>query len=352
MRKLKNLDDGFKLRVESEDDLWTLHQICSKDSLLGMLSNRRDSTTGTQEEGRAKSAERKPMWIVLNIENSLFQSFTENLRVHGIIHDAKLDIGSHHTHIVVVGSEVELTREGGLSNIDSDLLSESLSSGKKINSGLIVVENDEILVFEITQHGMRNISSFSMRGGGKRYSDTTDIRKKFFDKVAKECILVFNTNIPLIICGPGLARESFERTLRNIGAKNECVNAPTKIGGRPAANEILTDGLADAIIGKNALISQIRSIEEGLKRISMNGNVCFGFNEISNAAKQGAVDKLIIQASLLRGEDITKNELWKSLIQVINLSKGIVIQSSEDHDQGQQLSSFGGALALLRWKLD
>tara|TARA_B110000967_G_C18835229_1_gene536289 strand:+ start:179 stop:1237 length:1059 start_codon:yes stop_codon:yes gene_type:complete len=351
VRKIKILDEGFRVRVDNESDLWTLYQICSNGSYLGMLSNRRDSTTGTQEDGRAKSAERKPMWIVLKVLSGAFQSFSENLRIHGLISEATIDIGSHHTHIIIVGSELEITREGGMLNYDRDLLKESFLNSKKINSGLIVVENDDILVFEVTQHGMRNISSFSMRGGGKRYSDTTEIRNNFFVKVAKECMLIFNNQIPLIICGPGLARESFEKSLRNLGAKNECLNAPTSIGGRSAANEILAEGLADTLIGKNALIGQIRTIEEGLKRISMGGNVCFGIDEIYEASNLGAVEKLVIKASLLREGDIEDNGAWASIVDIISESKGIVIQSSEDHDAGQQLTSFGGAIALLRWKL-
>ena len=68
MRQIKKLDEGVRLRIDSEDDLWVLAQLCRPKSILGMLSHRRDSTTGTQEDGRAKSAERKPMWIVLDVE--------------------------------------------------------------------------------------------------------------------------------------------------------------------------------------------------------------------------------------------------------------------------------------------
>ena len=253
VRKITNLDEGFRVKIDDDDDLWTLSQICSRGSFVGMLSHRRDSTTGTQENSRAKGAERKPMWIVLEVQSSSFHSFTENLRVHGVISDAKIDIGNHHTHIIISGSEIEISREGGLSQVDIALLEKSFSLGKTVKSGLIVVENDEILIFEITQYGMRDISQFSMRGGGKRYSDTTSLRDNFFSKTAQEVILLFKENIPLIICGPGLARDTFEKTIRNLGAKNEIINSPSSIGGRSAANEILTGGLADSIIGKKCI---------------------------------------------------------------------------------------------------
>ena len=352
VRQIKTLEEGFRLRIESEDDLWALSQLCRPNSILGMLSHRRDSTTGTQEDGRAKSAERKPMWIVLNIEKTEFQPFTDNLRAHGIIKDANFDIGSHHTHIISPGDEVELEFPGGFIKSDLSLLKETISSGSRAKSALIVVENDEIILFEVTSHGIRDVSQFSMRGGGKRINDSSGVRRDFFEKVAKETILVFSDDMPMVICGPGLAREQFESILKSNGSKNQILNAATSIGGRSAANEVLADGLADAVLGEHALVSQIKAIEEGLKRISTNGAVAFGMNFISEAADSGAIETLAIDANLIRSQDAEVRGNWESILQITELSKGIIIQVSQEHDSAQQLLGLGGAIALLRWKMD
>ena len=352
VRQIKTLEEGFRLRIESEDDLWALSQLCRPDSILGMLSHRRDSTTGTQEDGRAKSAERKPMWIVLDIEKTEFQPFTDNLRAHGIIRDANFDIGSHHTHIISPGDEVELEFPGGFVKSDLSLLKETISSGSRAKSALIVVENDEIILFEVTSHGIRDVSQFSMRGGGKRITDSSGVRRDFFEKVAKETIMVFSDDMPMVICGPGLAREQFESMLRSNGSKNKILNAATSIGGRSAANEVLADGLADAVLGEHALVSQIKAIEEGLKRISTNGAVAFGMKLISEAADSGAIDTLAIDANLIRSQDAEVRGNWESILQITELSKGIIIQVSQEHDSAQQLLGLGGAIALLRWKMD
>ena len=352
MRQIKTLEEGFRFRIESEDDLWALSQLCRPDSILGMLSHRRDSTTGTQEDGRAKSAERKPMWIVLDVEKTEFQPFTDNLRAHGIIRDANFDIGSHHTHIISPGDEVELEFPGGFVKSDLSLLKETISSGSRAKSALIVVENDEIILFEVTSHGIRDVSQFSMRGGGKRITDSSGVRRDFFEKVAKETIMVFSDDMPMVICGPGLAREQFESMLRSNGSKNKILNAATSIGGRSAANEVLADGLADAVLGEHALVSQIKAIEEGLKRISTNGAVAFGMKFISEAADSGAIDTLAIDANLIRSQDAEVRGNWESILQITELSKGIIIQVSQEHDSAQQLLGLGGAIALLRWKMD
>ena len=352
MRRVKRLDEGMRLRVEDQDDLWVIAQICRPGSSVGMLSHRRDSTTGTKEDGRAKSAERKPMWIVLRTQETAFQSFTDNLRVHGIIEEAKIDIGSHHTHVVSPGDEVEISREGGLAKPDLDLINEAISSGTKAKAGLIVVESDEVLVFEVTSRGIRDVSNFSMRGGGKRVSDSASVRRAFFENVANEVRMVFKDEMPLVICGPGMAREQFETNLRELGCKNTISNAATSIGGRSAANEVLTEGAADAVLGEHVLVREIRAIEEALRRVSVNGAVTYGMVPISEAASQGAVESLIIDASLIRDEDEKSRMKWESICSEIKSSRGTIIQASTDHDAGQQLLGMGGAIALLRWKLD
>jgi len=166
MRRIKRLEEGVRLRLDDEDDLWTVSQLCRPGTSVGMLSHRRDSTTGTQSNSRAKSAERKPMWIVLEVQETAFQPFTDNLRIHGVITEAKIDIGSHHTHIISPGSELELTRVGGLPPADRSLLKEALSAGRRAKCGLVVVESDEVLIFQVAAHGIRDVSQFSMRGGG------------------------------------------------------------------------------------------------------------------------------------------------------------------------------------------
>ncbi len=352
LRRLKASDEGVRLRVDTSDDLWTIAQICRNGAHLGMLSHRRDSTTGTQEGGRAKSAERKPMWIEIEVTETAFQPFTDNLRIHGIISESKIDIGSHHTHIVGIGDEIEISFEGGIPSVDESLIQSALSAGSQPKAGLVVVENDEVLIFEVTAHGIRDISSFSMRGGGKRADDSTEVSRRFFEKVTHETNMVFPKSMPLVICGPGMARDQFEKMLRGLGAENQMLNTATSIGGRAAANEVLAGGAADTVLGEYDLVKQVRVIEEGMTRISTNAAVVYGRTPIADAADQGAVEVLVIDATLLRDDNMEIRNHWESIIKDIESTRGEVIQASVNHDAGQQLVGIGGALALLRWKVD
>lgn len=349
MREISRSDNGIRIRVDDDDDLWTLASICRDGTSAGMLSHRRDSTTGTQEGGRSKQAERKPMWIDLRVEESSFQPFTDNLRVHGVISEAPIDVGSYHTHVIEAGSEVELSWDGGIDPRDIQLIEAAIADGQRSRVGLVVVENDEILLFEVAKHGIRDISSFSMRGGGKRGKDSSDVRSDFYLKVAKEASLVFESSMPVVVCGPGLAREQFEADLRESSGIVKILNVATSIGGRAAANEVISEGLADALLGEYAVVQEVRAIEEALKRVSTGGAVAYGMREIQLSAEQGAVECLIIEASILREKDHIAT--WQSISDAVTAGAGTIIQASIDHDAGKQLVGFGGAMALLRWRV-
>jgi protein pelota len=135
-----------------------------------------------------------------------------------------------------------------------------------------------------------------------------------------------------------------------LGAQNKIVNAPTTIGGRSAANEVLAEGLADSLLGEHAIVEQVRAIEEGLKRVATDGAVTYGMEMVSDAARQGAVETLVIEARLLRVEE--NHSDWESIAEAVESSSGKVIQASTEHDAGKQLQGMGGAIALLRWKLE
>jgi protein pelota len=313
-----------------------------------MMGFRRDQSTGTQESGRAKAADRKPMWIVLNAESTEFQQFTDNLRIHGIISEADMDKGSHHTHAVSPRDEVEISWTGGISESDRSLLAEAVKDGGRGRVAIAVVESDEILLFEIAQHGMRQVGdTFTLRGGGKREGKSTEIRNAFLAKVAEQASKAISSEMPVVICGPGMAREQFESLLKGTGVGHRTLNIGTSIGGRSAANEVMREGAADAVLGEFAMAKQVRLIEEGLARISTNGAVAYGRKELENAVNQGAIESLIIEAGMLRSD-----EFWTEIASQVRSVNGEVVQASADHDAGEQLMGMGGAIGLLRWSLE
>lgn len=342
MQILKREHGLYRLRIDSEDDLWTLARLCVKGRSIGMLGERRDQTTAGQEGGRAKAAERKKMWIKLAIESNEFQSFSDSLRVHGIIEEAQFDLGSHHTHIIEVRDEVEITSNEAFPSIDVDLISQACNDTGRAKVVIMVVESDEAIMFEASGRGLREVSTWTMRGGGK-YSGaklSEGVSKSFFEKIASEAGQSIPEGCPIVLCGPGHAREKLAALLD--GPKKLIA---TSMGGRAAANEVIREGLAGDVLAEHAMAKETMLLEEAWKRISTNGPVAYGKEMIEKSLAEGAIETLLI------GVDTVREPGWTNIVEGLSDIGATMIQCSTDHDAGQQLIGMGGAIALLRFKV-
>ena len=342
MQVIKREFGMYRIRIDCEDDLWALARLCVKGRSIGMLGERRDQTTAGQEGGRAKAAERKKMWIKLAIESNEFHTFADTLRVHGIIEEAQFDQGSHHTHIVEVRDEVELTSHKEFPKVDQDLIKQACSDSGKAKVVIILVETDEAILFEVSSRGVREVSTWTMRGGGKYTGAklSEGVSKSFYEKISREANDSIPEGTPIVICGPGHAREKLAPLIN--GAKKLIA---TSMGGRGAANEVISEGLAGDILSEHAVVRETALLEEVWRRISTNGPVAYGREMIEKALEEGAIETLLVSADLLRESD------WENIVSSLSDIGAKLVQCSTDHDAGEQLLGMGGAVALLRFKV-
>ena len=353
MQLLNQSEEHWKLRIDSEDDLWVLARFAISGRSLAMLGERRDTTTAESGD-RAKAAERKKMWIQLRILTTEYKTYSNILRVHGTIEQAPVDIGSHHTHLVEVGDEIEIHSSSGFPEYDRLLLTDTMTSDKKSNVSIIVVENDEIILFEVTRRGLREGATWTMRGGGKRGDVRTSetVAKSFQQQVAKEILAATSTQLPMILCGPGHARERLRNVILSQDPQRTIRLVSTSMAGRSGANEIIRDGLADELLSEHAISKEIKLLEEVWLRLSKNGAVAYGENELSRAMNEGAIETLLVSADKIRDPEAmiegTPVSKWIDAVSDIGAE---LVQCSSDHDSGEQLNNMGGIIALLRYKL-
>ena len=343
----------WRLRVQTVDDLWVLNRLIQPGMSVGMLGERRDQTTGGDEGGRPKQAERKKMWIRLAVEHTEHQSFTDVLRVHGIIEEAPFDVGLHHTHAVELRNELKITSQKGFSKIDRDLLEESVRAANQGQVALLVVEGDEMILYFVTARGLRESATWTMRGGGKRgdLRLTDGIAKQFRNTIVHGLTQQLDADMPLVLCGPGRNRDRMLADLKEAGHARPMMSVGTSMGGRGAANEVLRDGLAGNMLADHRMVQEISLLEEAWQRIATNGAVAYGKADVQRATEEGAVETLLIGADVLREEEHQGQMSWATVAQTVEKFSGKVIQCSLDHDAGEQLMGFGGAVALLRYAM-
>ena len=354
MKILKRQQMLWRIRVESQDDLWSISRLARKGMSMATLGERRDQTTAGETGGRAKSAERKKMWIKLRIETTEYQTFSDTLRIHGIIEEAQFDLGLHHTHIIEVNDEIEITSLTPFDATDIDLLIESEKASKAVQVALLVVENDEMILYFITGRGLRESAMWTMRGGGKRgdLRTTSNVASSFRKSVVSALSSQLNDEIPLILCGPGHAKDVLLPELRDNGHSRFIKLVATSMGGRSAANEVIREGLAEDLLGQHAISKEIMLLEEAWTRLSTTCTVAYGKEQLDRALSEGAIETLLITADLLRNEEDTiAGKSWPVWCKGLSDISATLVQCSTDHDSGQQLLGMGGVVALLRYKM-
>lgn len=354
MKVLKREPQLWRLRIETEDDLWALARIARKGMQLGMLGERRDQTTGGEEGGRAKSAERKKMWIRLHIESTEYQTFSENLRVHGIIEEAQFDVGLYHTHIIEIRDDVELSTATTFSSSDRELLRQAEQASGQTNVVLAVVETDEVVLFHVTARGLREGATWTMRGGGKRgeLRQAASIATSFRSKVIAALVDTLGEDTPLVVCGPGHARDVLLADLKATGETRMMKSVSTAMAGRAGANEVLREGLAGDLLSEHAISREVMLIEKAWERLSTNGPVAYGEVSLNKAMREGAIETLLISADILRDETkFIGSQTWLEWVNGLSDIGAELVQCSTDHDAGQQLLGLGGAIAILRYSM-
>ena len=354
MKILKRDEHEWKLRVESVDDLWVMARLIRPNTSFAMLGERRDQTTGGEEGGRSKQSERKKMWIQLKVQSVEHQSFSNTLRVHGIIEQAPIDLGLHHTHLVELRDDIVIISSKGFSSTDQELLKEAERASNRGEVALLVVEGDEMILYFVTGRGLRESATWNMRGGGKRgdLRQKEGISQQFRATVVNGLTQQLDEDLPLVICGPGHNRDRVMNDLKAAGHRRTMMSIATSMGGRGAANEVLRNGLAGELLCEHQMVKEITLLEDAWMRISTNGAVAFGKHDLIRAMEEGAIDTLLISADLLRNDsDEIDGKSWEEWAAQLNGLGGTLIQCSTDHDDGDQLIGMGGAVALLRYRM-
>lgn len=319
-----------------------------------MLGERRDPSTADTGGGRAKAAERKKMYIRLDVESTEYLEFSDDLRIHGVISQAKFDTGSYHTHIVNVRDEVSLISESGFNKIDNDLLRDAVKSSQAEQIALLVVETDEIIHFSITPRGILEKGMWTMRGGGKRgdIKSSSSVAESFRKQVGSELHDSLGSSTIVVLAGPGHAKDRLSAHMKDTYSMKIAKVIPTSMGGRGCANEVLRDGLAGDILSDFAIIKETELLQKAWKALATDGKIAYGKDMLCRALGEGAIETFLINADLLRSEEMIDNKFWHEWVKDAEQIGAQIVQCSSEHDDGKQLIGMGGAVALLRYSLE
>ena len=111
---------------------------------------------------------------------------------------------------------------------------------------------------------------------------------------------------PLIIAGPGFVKDDFVRYARNKNSApaGRAIVVETRRIGKGAVQDVIGTGTLEKLIGDIQLSREVKLMDEVLLRISRDGAVAYGKQQVASAIEYGAVDEVLLADTQLRNKEI------------------------------------------------
>ncbi len=346
------------LQIETLDDLWHLYNIVDSGDRVISRTTRRIRMG--DDNSRKQESVRKPMTLVIDVEDVAFHSFTNRVRLKGTIVEGPSDLvstGSYHTFNIETGDRLTIIKEHW-PDFHLKRIKEAQESRTSPIALLVTIEDENAEIFLLADYGIREAvsikSSISRKRGDQKSYDAT--MREFFGDVALavRSQLEQNNIGVLIIAGPGFVKDHFRDYLESasISEMPQVVVESANTVGMPAAKEILYRGVVSKVAEEIKLEKETQLVEKILEHIAKgDGLATYGDEEVARAVQYGAVDELLVTDRRLRGSDEQHRRKIDKLIRGTEKTKGGVNIISTEHPAGDQLQSLGGLAAILRFRI-
>ena len=346
------------LKIEILDDLWHLYNLVSPGDTVVSRTTRRVKVG--DDDARKQDSVRKPMTLVLKVDDVAFHAFSNRVRIKGVILEGPSDLvnlGSYHTFNVEQGSTLTIVKDHW-PRFMLERIKEAEKAGQSSVCLLVTIEDGVAELFLVADFGIQEAvrvrTSISRKRGDQKAYDAT--MRDFFSNVgiAIRSQLEQNEVAVIVIAGPGFVKDHFSEFLRSLKIKDlppVSVESSNSIGF-PGAKEILFRGVISKAIEGLKLEIETQLIEGLIEHIAKgDGLGAYGDKEVKGAVEYGAVEHLLITDKKLREGDERQRRWMDNLIRNTEKTRGQFHIVSTDHPAGDQLQNLGGIGAILRFKI-
>ena len=340
MQLINKEKNNFELKIETLDDLWVLSQFIVPGDKVSGKTERKIKVGG--EDSTKQS--RKLIFINLLIDKV---DYTENiLRVGGKIQNETehTAIGQHHSFNYQVGDLINIEKQKIL-HYEEKLLNNSIESKNSFYL-LIILDKDDLLVTEFSQHSFNVLFSKNNLGSKKyKHKEINEESEKY--ELVKDLL---NKNYSeIIIAGPGFWKEKFSKYLKdnyNISTVTFSWN-DTYYSSIP---KIIRNLSESGLLEENQLTYQSQKVSDLLYNINTGNKYTYGENEVSQAGNTGRISSLLITTKFISNK--RENQAYQSineLMKTVEELGGEISILDSHYEPGNIIDGLGGIAAILRY---
>ncbi len=321
-----------RVLIENEEDLWWIAQCTAKGDLARAWTTR-VIKKGTKEE-------KKRVLIAVKVEKVSFSGERNAVRFTGPIAESSdeenVQLGRYHSLDITPGTSVEIVKQ---SPAEFRLLLKTVERAKRFSSSkllVVLVDDEHAKGYEVGTFSVEELWDIrKVREGEKE-----ERREEFFSEILKALNRDF-----VILGGPGFEKEALAGFLRDRGIDVRVV------GGyeveRSTVLYLLRSGALTKAGSSLAQEKELALWNDFLAHLGReDGLAAYGWAEVKKALEYGAAEHVFVLMSLIK-----EHKEWLEALEQFGQSTRVHLIA--DHSPiAEQLKSFGGVCAVLRYKID
>lgn len=335
-----------RLHADSLDDLWHLRELVEVGDVASALTWRTADLEAKGAERQGK-AEKRAVTLGVKVETVEYAAFSNRLRLLGPIVEGPQDIGSYHTIAVEPGTDLTLRKHRGWRAHHEERLKEAVSATTRPLVTILAMEENEAVIAVLRQYGVQKMADVAGHVSGKRHAPTKGDEEAFFEEILLALRDYRNEGSPLLVLGPGFAKERFlqyARGKRRDEVQGAMVEA-TGQAGMTAIHEALKKGTVERVSKDQRVARETSLVERLMEAIAKDAPAAYGEADTRRALDAGAAETvLVIDARVREGS----GEAILDLARQTGAEPHVI---STHHEAGKRLEAMGGIGALLRYRL-
>jgi protein pelota len=335
------------LTIESADDLWVLRRLIRKGDVVVTRSSR--VVKLEDEFSRPDKGERVKVTVALQVEEIHLDSSIERLRLRGFIRessDESVTKAGFHSLTLSPGYSLTL-RKVKWRELDTRLVESSRRSSKRFV--LVAIDRREAGVGSLAGSHLSIIATIDSGAGGKMVQESSS--QQFMRKVSDLVRGAAKDQDIIVLAGPGHTKN----VLANMLSLNTQLSGRVRvvdgldIAGADGVRSLVKLPSFQKLAADTTLVEIQRLVSESVRRIAAGeSNVAYTLPRVLEAARAGAVESCAVSDNVFSLVD--EEQLVETLDEVESRG-GKVYMADSTLEFGKQVSSLGGIVALLRYRL-
>ncbi|MDA4129976.1 MAG: hypothetical protein OK457_04320, partial [Thaumarchaeota archaeon] len=259
--------------------------------------------------------------------------------------------GSFHSLTVSEGHRVSIRKPSGFTALQLKVIegagaprdSYVVIALDRREAGLGVIKGTHLQILPTIESGIT----------GKMYQDSKKGGSNYFEKIADALAIVYPPNAKVFVLGPGTTKDAFVNYLVRERKEFSEIRAieGSDVAGEDGVYVALRNPNLQAALSESRLAKVSKLIQEVMRRISLgDSRVAIAFTDSMKAAKQGAVDSLIMADKIFFQKGIDEEEIV-DLMNTAEEFRGETFLLDSTTDLGAQVNTLGGVIGVLRFAM-